>query len=398
MEQHYNNFLTILYKFVYDLNRYVPSHVTQNALDVYKDLEMAKIIFRTYHLLKDNCDKINNKDETLFSQQFYILPGVDVSQSWVKLIKGQKDKLFTYLKILMIESDILVNQSPTPNNNIVDNKKTSNEQSKSPQSEIIQSTDTSTEIVKAQSVEFNPYVGVGENNKEQYSVNEMFSALDKMEDDKPTGPGIETIAKMMGLNKLVNLEELSNQLKNMKKEDIENATNNIKGLLGNNVDEKTTNLISDMLTNISDEMKNNDMSNGDPLKNILNIAEKVASNMKPKIEQGDIDMSQLLQSTQAFASQCTDKNGKPMFDGKMNPFALLGQFANMNNMSNMNEEQCMQQCNTMLNNLGVNGGGNMNMQQMMTQLQQSMNQSRTNQSNQTNTRGGKKPKKNNKKR
>lgn len=385
MEQHYNNFITTFYKFIFDLNRYVPSTGTQNALDVYKNLDMAKVIFRTYHLLNDNNPKINNKDETLFNQPFIILPNVDVSHSWTKLIKGQKEKLFTYLRILLIESDILVNQQQSTQS------ESNVEQASTQDVQLVQ--DQSTELVKANPVEFNPYVGIGENNNQQYSVNEMFSSLDNIEDDTTSGPGIETIAKMIGINKLVNLEELSTQLKGMKKEDIENATNSIKGLLGNNVDEQTTSLISDMLTNISEEMKNNDMSKGDPLKNILSIAEKVAGTMKPKIEQGNIDISQLLQSTQAFASQCTDKNGKPMFDGKMNPFALLGQFTGMNNMQNMNEEQCMQQCNNMISNLGVNAGNmnNLNMQDMMAQLQQSMGQPTPNQrNNQNNVKGGKK--------
>lgn len=366
MEQHYDSFLTTFYKFIFDLNRYAPSEGTQKALDVYKNLDIAKVIFRTYHLLKDNSTQINNKDETLFNLPFIVLPDIDVSKSWPILIKGQKDKLFTYLRILMIETDILINQQPKQLD----------------QTQTQENKETNDVIVKVTpSLEFDPYVGVGENNSEKFGVNEMFSSLDNIEDETTAGPGLETIMKMTGIHKLVNLSELSEQLKNMKKEDIENATNNIKELLGDSVDPSTTSLITDMLTNISEEMKNNDMGKGDPLKNILNIAESVASKMKPQIENNNIDMTQLLNSTQMFANQCKDKNGKSLFEGGMNPFALLGQFANINpqntNQSNStNASTNEEQCTNMLQNLGLDGVDltNMSMEDMMAQLQKSMSQ------------------------
>ena len=392
MEQHYNSFLTTFYKFIFDLNRYDPTIGTSKALEVYKDLDFAKVIFRTYHLLKDNNVKIRNKDETLFNNPFIVLPDVDVSQSWSKLIKGQKNKLFTYLTILLIETDILFNQL---------GQETSNTPSKKLNTEpeaIIKLTENTTGeitiVVKAEdnkNSEFNPYVGVGENNNQQYSVDEMFSSLANMEDEETTvgGIGLESIVKMIGLNKIVDFNELTNQLKNMKKEDIENATNDIKKMLGDKVDAKTTTLITDLLTNISEEMKSSDMTKGDPFKHIIKIAESVAGKMKPQIEKGDLDVSQLGNSVQMFADNCKDKDGKPMFEGTMNPFAMLSQFTNITGSKNANnannnkensangtQEQCLQQCTDMLKSMGMNNIDlkNMNMQDMMAQVQRTMGQ------------------------
>ena len=370
METHYKNFLTIFYKFIFDLNRYSPNS-TQKALDIYNDLDMAKVIFRTYHLLKDNLLCIQSKNDTLFLQQFIILPEVDLAIIWPNLIKGQKDKIWTYLNILYLEADFLMNpelQQPSqlsqPSQPLLQLQPS--QPSQPSESKELIKTESTELVVKSNEPEhlnFNPYIGIGTNDNQEYGVNEMFSALPTLDEDKPSGPGLEAIAKAIGLNKMVNMDELTSQLKNMKKEDIENATNSIKGLLGDNIDEKTSALITDMLTNISDEMKNNEMGKGDPIKNILNIAESVASKMKPKIENDNIDMSQLINSTQIFANQCKDSNGKPMFDGKMNPFALLGQIANsMNqnpnsnpNPTQSNEEQA-KQCNDMLKSMGM---GNM---------------------------------------
>jgi len=371
METHYKNFLTTFYKFVYDINRYVPSTSTQKALEVFNSLDIAKLIFRTYHLLKDNSAKLNNKDETLFQQSFIILPDVDVAVVWPKLIKGQKDKVWTYLNILQIESEFLMNPQQT--------------------TQISEPVTVVSVPEEKKPLEFNPYVGIGETNNKEYGVTEMYSALPAMEDDKPSGPGIEAIANMIGINKLINIEELTNQLKNMKKEDIESATNSIKGLLGNNVDEKTSDLITSMLTNISDEMKNSEMGEGDPLKKILSIAESVAGKMKPQIEKDNIDVSQLINSTQIFASQCKDKNGKPMFGDKMNPFALLGQFAGGAGQGDgtINEEAYAKQCNDMLKTMGINNVdvNNMDMAAMLAQLQGQKPKTNTSNSNKSGKSG-----------
>jgi hypothetical protein len=308
----------------------------KNILDIYDKLDIAKVIFRVYHLLKDHEVYINNKDETLFQKDFVILPEINLSSSWDKLVKGQKEKLWTYMKILLIESEILVNCKK-------DDPETVSNQTDT------QAITTTTQ----QSSDFNPYMGIAPSASDgKYGVDEMFSVVPTFEDDKPDGGGIDTIASMVGLDKMINLDDLTNQLKNMKKEDIENATNNIKGLLGSTIDDKTTSLITDMLSNISEELQKGDLSNGNPIKNILNVAESVACKMKPKINPNDL--SQLLNSTQTFANQCKDKKGNPIFsDKKMNPFSLLGQFANNMGQGNMSEEQCAQQCNDLLKKMGM---------------------------------------------
>ena len=354
MDQHYKNFVTTFYKFIYDLNRYVPNDGCKQTLEIYTKLDMAKVIFRLYNLLKKNENDINNKNENIFNNTFVILPGIDISEYWSKLIKGQKEKIWTYLTILLLETDLLVNSD----------KEKPLEMKQEPVLEIESSIPPS-----QKKLEFDPFVGVGSNDNTGFSVDQMFSSVPTMEEDKPDGPGIETIASIIGIDKMINMEELSNQLKNMKEDDIENATKSIKEYLGTNVDEKTTNLISDMLTSIKEEMNKGDIKNGNPLKTIMSIAETVAGKMRPSVENNGIDMAQLLNTTQAFANQCKDKDGKPMFDGKMNPFMMINQLAGMttngnnpeNNPGNISEEQYMNQCNAMLQQMGM---GNIDIRQL----------------------------------
>lgn len=336
MQQHYENFLTTLYKFVQDLDRYKKTEGTEQALKVFNQLDMAKVIFRIYTLLKNANDKILSKDETLFNTPFEILPNVDVSLVWPGLAEGRKLKVFTYLSILQIESDILVNKDDK------ENKENNESKEKKP-------------------LEFDPYVGIGSNNPKEYCVADMYESLANMpeEDHSNSGPGLASIASLIGLDKMVNFEELSDQLKNMKPEDIENATNNIKEMLGNNMDEKTTSMLNTMLTDISIEMQTSNLNTGDPFKNIMGVAESVAGKMKPKIQSGELDLSRLVNSTQLFATQCKDKDGNPMFGEGNNPFAMLSQLASSltggaNNANHqMTEKQMKDQCNKMLKSMNM---------------------------------------------
>ena len=90
----------------------------------------------------------------------------------------------------------------------------------------------------------------------------------------------------------------------------------------------------------------------------MSIAESVAGKMKPKIQNGELDINALVNSTQTFANSVKDDNGNPLFDpnNNMSPFGMLTQL--MNSMSGgnnpqMNEEQMMAQANSMLQTMGM---------------------------------------------
>lgn len=394
MEQHYKKFVTTFYQFLTDYNRYIPSDETSNILKIYNNLDMAKVIFKIYYLLKNNSAKINSNDESLFQTPFILLPGIDLSTNWNTLTKGQKDKLWIFMKIMSLETDILMNPPTHTTQTLSDPSSTMCTTS----STMSTTTSTPTSQLVVATPEFNPYVGVGTTNPSEYGVNEMFANLP--EEDEQSGPGLSMIASMCGLDKMINMDELSQQLQNMKPEDITDATNNIKSMLGSNIDTNTSNLIEEMLTTITSELSNNKGNGGDPLKSIFNIAEKVANKVKPSAENNNIDISQLLNSTKSFANQCKDKNGNPMFTEQNNPFNLLDKLTKSMSAPNGlgNEGDYMKQCNDMLKNMGMSNIdlNNPNINQMMSQLQQNK-QPGQNQSNQSNKSKNGKKKKNNKK-
>ncbi len=362
MEQNYYNFVTTLYKFLFDVNRYVPSPEVDKILEVYKDFDMKKVIILVHKIFKSNEDNINTNNANLFNQSFNILPSLDLSPLWHKMNPNQQKKIWTYMSMLLLQTDIFFSDD-VPNVEVVD--------------------------VKPVVPEFNPYIGVG-NSTQTYGVNEMLSSIPAIEEDQPMGIGLDTVIKMTGLDKMIDFDKFKNELKNMTPEDIDNATNNLRQALGpdNNA---TGDLISSMLVNISDELKKDD-------KNLQKILESVATNVSSSVAENNITVPQLINSAKVFASQCKTPDGAPMF-GNMNPFAMLEKCVGANGQ--VNEQEAAAECNNMLKTMGM---GNIDMSNManMNPMQMAMMFSQMQQGGQqpqvAPRRTGKKPKRvNNKK-
>lgn len=209
---------------------------------------------------------------------------------------------------------------------------------------------------------FNPFIGVGE-NKENYGVNDLLSGPKLLPDQ--TSPGIDGVTKLLGIDKILNLEDLSKQLKNITKEQIDQAKNSIRSLLGD-VDENTSEMIDLMLNDITDELKKEDISKGHPINNLVKIAECVAHRMMPKIDPKKVDMNKVWNSTKNIASKCYDKDGKPIFDGPNNPLSIVTTLMEkqMNQMQQktmqtkqsgnvMTEEEYTKECQNILQQIGL---------------------------------------------
>ncbi len=157
------------------------------------------------------------------------------------------------------------------------------------------------------------------------------SSTKTFEEDPPDAPGLESMIRMTGLDKTIDIGKLTEQLKNMTDEDINEATNQIKSFMGDKIDSRNSEFIGDMLSKISNELKSSPVGT-DPLKHILGISEKVSKQMEPSVANGSIDLNSLLNSSQALSKGMTDKSGKPIFSEGSNPFDMLTKMGNMTNM------------------------------------------------------------------
>lgn len=349
-EQHYKNFVATFYKFLYDINRYVPTSEMEQILNAYKDFDMVKVIFRVHKLLKAIENDIQKCDVKLFSKDLFILPSINLSSLWNRMNPNQKKKIWTYLSMLLLQTDIFYSaDTNNEENNNNDNKQVT-------------------------TTEFNPYVGVG-NSNQNYSINEMLSSIPTIEEDQPMNIGIDAITKMMGLDKMININEIASKLKNMTDEDRDKATEQLKVAFGAENDPATCNFITSMVNNLTEEVQKGE---GDT--SLQKILESMAPKVSASIAENNLNVPQLMQSAKNFAKNQSPEAAQ-MFGG-IDPFAMLEKFAG----GTMNEQECKKECDNMMKqmgNMGMNMGdmnmGNMSM--MMNMMQQQQNNSNRNHSN-----------------
>lgn len=326
------NFVTQLKSFIEDLARYDPTNSNiKKFLTVYPELDGNKLLAKFYAVMKPHENYIVQKDDSLFNSSLVLFSNIDLAEIWQKLGKGQRAKSWIQLTILLIKAEISTKQVT----------------SKAPEPA---STQTSLTLQKAP-FEFNPYIGIGSDNP-NFGVDNLSVNLDTLPDQSSTGVGVGAVAKLMGIDKMFNMEDLQNQLQNMTDNDIEQATQSIKNMLGPNVDEKTGAIMGDMLKSITEELKKSDMSGSNPFDSLTKIADVVSQKIHPKFADADVDMSKLWQSTRNISTQLKDKNGNSVFGNNKsgtNPFDMLNGVMS----GQMSEKDCLNSCNTMLKNLGV---------------------------------------------
>lgn len=328
MDPVYQQFVSNLYNFSVELHQYAPSSDTEKFIEVFEQLNMGKVILRYLNIVREHEPQIKNKDESIFNNQFNILPGIDLSAIWQKLDQPKKARVWTYLQILYVLCESMMTQAKK-----IEQTGVSFEQSND--DELLNRLILNAKQAKnedqdqdkgKQEITFNPYIGVG-GSDENYSVEQMFGGPDTLPAEEESGPNVGLgLGNMMGLDKMLDLGELSKQFKDIDPDELGIATENIKKMMGENVDEKTSNTMSDMLNNITSELKNGDLSEGNPFENLVKIAENVAKKMKPQLESGELDLSGFMGTTANLANNCQD-SGEPM--GSPN---MMDMFNNMMNM------------------------------------------------------------------
>lgn len=296
--------------------------------------DIGGIIKKTFTVISSNIQLLKDQNTKLFklrenknnkSLRVTILPGIDLEEAYNLIGDDARALLWKYVKSLYVASSrliLMVNKTGFSDDII---QKTNDVSNNFNQQEIFTTFHTtfpdSTLIDKE---DFDPFIGVGANVGAGFSVNDIVSvSKSSNQGGSATDTGLSSMLKMVGADKMLNLEDLSNQLKNINQKDINDATDNIKKLLGNNIDEGTSEMISIMLNDITQELKTDNLTKGDPINNIVKIAETVAKNMIPKIDPKKVDMNKVWASTQNMAKNYVDDKGNKVFQGGGNPLSML---------------------------------------------------------------------------
>lgn len=384
MEVQYQDFVNTLKQFVVNLGSWCPEYEgIFKFMKVFDKLDIAKVIARYNTVMRKHSIQLLNMDNELISKtEFNIIPGINLVKCWSKLDDLQKNVLWEQMQHMYVCSSYIIEQS-------TDTKLTPEE--KQHVSDIEQSLRDkySKRFAEEQNQNgFNPYEGIG--NDENFGVDTLISGPKTLPGESSNKSG--GFASFLNMKNMLNVDELTKQLQNISKNDIEQATDSIKKLLGDNVDEQTTDILNNILTNITDELKSDKIKEGDPITNILEIADSVAKKLGPNIKKQNIDITQLMSTTKNLASKCKDNNGNNVF-GKNDPFLMMGElFENQMKMHdkmrksaknaeqngeaydfNADKDECLKECQDMFETMGFGNINekdlqNLNMDEIMKQL------------------------------
>ena len=333
----------------------------ENQLDINKKTAIISktfsILTSKFSLLKDSSSELFNlfgKSSENKTVKITVIPAIDIGSVWAKLDKTECDNIWAYLKCIFVggmgllaasdsgsvgsvklEDLVQIARSYKPEYSLEFDEGNArsvigslekvlsynNKMSNQVYDEFFKSHPDSQLISKR---EFNPFVGVG-SNTDSYGLDDLLKNVDlPSEPAARSSIGVSQVIKLIGVDKMIDMNELSNQLKNMPKEKIDQAIGGIKELLGD-ADPETSNMIDMMLQDITKEL-DKDTGDVDPITKLTSIAENVAQNLLPKIDPKKLDMKKVWDTTKKMASGCKDANGKSMFGGPNNPLDMLTGF------------------------------------------------------------------------
>jgi DNA-binding protein len=296
--------------------------IESDSLDASK---ISSIVKKVFTIMGANIKQIEKHDDKIFNIKevkgdkqviVTIIPGINLGEAY-ELYNGKdklRENLWKYMdNIFYATIKLLEHANPDClDTNIV--KLMSNLERKLNYQEI--NDELNKKIPDSKLVikeEFNPFIGVG-NNDNNYSLEDMAKSLDaSVEEENNSGASskLGMITSLLGMDK--NLDKLTDELKNIDKEQIEKATEDIKKMMGGAVDENTSEMINMMLHDITDELKKDTIGKGNPLNNIVKIAETVAKRVAPKIDPKKINIDTVNKLTKNMSNLGGQFGGGDMF-------------------------------------------------------------------------------------
>lgn len=127
--------------------------------------------------------------------------------------------------------------------------------------------------------------------------------------------GGEKLASL-GLEKMLNLDKLNEQLKNINQNDIDDATNNITNMLGATDDSDVKDVCSELVGNIVSELKTNGIK--DIFSTAKTVSDKIGSQMdKNKMKKTASHLGNFMKNAGENMKSMKDENGNPIVNDDM---------------------------------------------------------------------------------
>lgn len=269
------------------------------------EFDQARIIKKIYRVLTQNLDKLYPEpDKSLFTLKndkgeiITIFPGLDMALVTNALNDEDTKTLWGHMYMLYISS---VGMISAINNHKKEGKVW----------DIIPKMKEKVTKMGIFGKSFNPFIGLMQDDTE-YDVKTMFDKVDEIK--APSGPSMEDVFKMTGVDKLVDVNQLGEQLKNVKQEDINDATMSIAKLLGAEHDNDVKEVCGTLVEGIVSDLKANPEGG---IKSMFETARSVTEKLGPKIDRSKMKktatkLTTFLKNGESNLKNMKDEMGNPI--------------------------------------------------------------------------------------
>lgn len=336
-----NDFMKKLINMVRQISEYKSTPQIKKFLQVSARINKKKIIKYFVDTTSKHLSAIHSKDESIFKEPLLLLPDIDFSHIWSYLEPNQKEKVWIYLQILTV-SGIMIEQN-------IDVE--SNNQS------------------EPETNEFNPYIGIQPHADISLSVDDMQAnslvTIHNKETKKTANPS--SFLNGLNLGSLLNgslngsgidgyLKELQSQLLNSDQNDIDSAMGKMKSMINQCKDPSTVEFMTDIMDNLTSELKSKSLAEGNIIENFQSLAQRVSEKIYSKKQ----DNTNILKHLRNMMSTMTAPNPDEEPDESAAfPTHLMDKLFNViENMNDPNQDpqkemmSCMNECQDMMKNFG----------------------------------------------
>ena len=303
------------------------------VLDSYRkensSFDEGKIIKKIYKIVKKNMTLIKEKKSDLFTLKdeenriLTIIPGIDIGLIYNYLDDKENLSFWQYMYLMLISAIKMINSANS------DNKKENEEINELLKIMELEITKTG---VTVNGMMFNPFIGIGQENTE-YSINELYTGeMEGIDNSKVPSVGIDMVLQSLGVDKMLNMDKLNDQLKNISENDVQEATKNITELLGAQ-DESVKGVCDKLVKSIVKNLKKNGLTN--MVDTLQAVTSEIENDMDKEAMQKTADqMNLFMQNSESRLRNMKDENGnnigEKLYEKMGDPLEMAKNMTNMN--------------------------------------------------------------------
>lgn len=266
-------------------------------------VDQVKIIKKCFYVLKDNLELIKTKSSELFRVRneegkiTTIIPGININLIYEFLDEPHQKLLWTNIYTIFISSVTMVYANTPEARHKAD---------------VLELVDLCRKDISSSSSIANVFMGLCTNNAE---LN-----MDSLMSNDIIIPGTEANSGLLGslgVDKLISLNNLSDEIKKFSDDDVNETVNTLGELLGNDADVKD--VCATMVKSVIDDLKTNG------IENMFDIAQRVSSKLGGLIDPAKMaktahKMGDLMTNNSDKIKELKDEDGNPIGDQFLKQF------------------------------------------------------------------------------